>query len=39
LKAETLYLRSGFGFAVRFLDMDDETASTLDQALEQLQDG
>jgi hypothetical protein len=39
LKAETLYLRSGYGFAVRFLDMDDETASILDQALEQLQDG
>ena len=39
LKAETLYLRSGFGFAVRFVDVDDETASILDQALEQLQDG
>jgi hypothetical protein len=39
LKAETLYLRSGFGFAVRFVDLDDETASILDQALEQLQDG
>jgi hypothetical protein len=39
LRAETLYLRSGFGFAVRFVDMDDETESLLDQALEQLQDG
>jgi hypothetical protein len=39
LKAETLYLRSGFGFAVRFVETDDETASLLDQALEQLQDG
>ena len=38
LKAETLYLRSGFGFAVRFVDLDDETASLLDQALDQLQD-
>jgi hypothetical protein len=36
LKAETLYLRSGFGFAVRFVDVDDETASLLDQALELL---
>ena len=38
LKAETLYLRSGFGFAVRFVDVDDETASLLEQALERLQD-
>ena len=37
LKAETLHLRSGFGFAVRFVDMDEETASCLDEALEQLQ--
>jgi hypothetical protein len=39
LKAETLYLRSGFGFAVRFVEMDDETMGILDQALEHLQDG
>jgi hypothetical protein len=39
LKAETLYGRSGFGFAVRFVDIDDETGSILDQALEHLQDG
>jgi len=38
LKAETLYLRSGFGFAVRFVDVDDETANLLEQALERLQD-
>ena len=38
LLAETLYLRSGFGFAVRFVDVDDETASLLEQALERLQD-
>jgi hypothetical protein len=38
LTAETLYLRSGFGFAVRFVDVDDETASLLDLALEQLLD-
>jgi len=38
LKAETLYLRSGFGFAVRFVDVDDETESLLQQALDQLQD-
>ena len=37
LKAETLHRRSGFGFAVRFVDMDDETASRLDEALDQLQ--
>jgi PilZ domain-containing protein len=38
LNAETLYGRSGFGFAVRFVDMDDETASCLNGALEQLRD-
>jgi hypothetical protein len=38
LKAETLYLRSGFGFAVRFVDIDEETANLLDQALEELSD-
>ena len=37
LKAETLHRRNGFGFAVRFVDMDEETASRLDEALEQLQ--
>jgi hypothetical protein len=39
LQAETLYGRSGFGFAVRFVDMDDETGSVLDLALEHLHDG
>jgi hypothetical protein len=38
LKAETLYLRSGFGFAVRFVDVDDETAGLLERALQALQD-
>ena len=38
LKAETLYRRSGFGFAVRFVDMNEETVSRLDQALDQLRD-
>jgi PilZ domain len=37
LKAETLHRRSGFGFAVRFVDMNEETLSRLDEALEQLQ--
>jgi hypothetical protein len=38
LKAETLYLRSGYGFAVRFVDVDDDTAGRLDAGLEQLLD-
>lgn len=33
LKAETLYRRPGFGFAVRFLDVSDETRERLDEAL------
>jgi hypothetical protein len=37
VKAETLYRRAGFGFAVRFIDMNEETANRLEQALEQLQ--
>ncbi len=37
LKAETLHRRSGFGFAVRFVDMSEETASVLEEALENLQ--
>jgi hypothetical protein len=38
LKAETLYGRSGFGFAVRFVDINEETASCLDQAPDRLRD-
>ncbi len=37
LRAETLDLRSEFGFAVQFVDVDRETAARLDQALEHLQ--
>jgi hypothetical protein len=39
LKAETLHRRSGFGFAVRFVGMSEETASVLEEALEKLQSG
>jgi PilZ domain len=38
VKAETLYRRPGFGYAVRFVDMNEETISRLEQALEQLQE-
>ena len=37
LKGETLYERGGFGFAVRFIDVDDETGHLLDRALARLQ--
>ena len=37
LKAETLAPRAGFGFGVRFVDMDDETADLLDRALDRLE--
>jgi len=33
LTAETLYRRPGFGFAVRFVDMSDETRQRLSRAL------
>ena len=36
LKAETLYRRPGFGFAVRFIDMDDQTRTRLARALQAL---
>lgn len=36
LKAETLYVRPGFGFAVRFTEMTAETAERLRWALSQL---
>jgi hypothetical protein len=38
VKVETLYRRTGFGFAVRFVEMNEETASRLDQALGHFQD-
>jgi hypothetical protein len=38
LTAETLYARPGYGFAVQFVDMDDETASRLAQGLDELLD-
>jgi len=37
LKGETLYERSGFGFAVRFVDIEPETEVLLDRAIEALQ--
>jgi len=39
LGAETLHRRSGFGFAVRFVGMNEEAASLLEEALEKLQSG
>ena len=38
LNAETLYMRSGYGFAVRFVDVDEATATRLERGLEQLPD-
>jgi len=38
LKAVTLYRRPGFGFAMQFVDMSEETASRLEEALDQLQE-
>jgi len=37
LKGETLYERKGFGFAVRFVDVDAETAALLGDVLDSLQ--
>ncbi len=39
LKAETLYLKPEFGFAVRFLDVPDDVAERLHDALERLRSG
>jgi PilZ domain len=36
LKAETLYRRPGFGFAVKFIDMSEDTRARLARALEAL---
>jgi hypothetical protein len=38
LTVETLYQRSGFGFAVRFVDLDTETLARLDQVVDDLQE-
>ena len=38
LNAETLYARSGYGFAVQFVDVDEATAGRLERGLEQLLD-
>jgi PilZ domain len=38
LKAETLYRRPGFGFAVKFVDMTPETEARLARALDALND-
>lgn len=38
LNAETLYARSGYGFAVQFVDVDEATAGRLELGLEQLLD-
>jgi PilZ domain-containing protein len=37
VRGETLYERNGFGFAVRFVDVDAETMSLLNDALDLLQ--
>ncbi|MCC7034119.1 MAG: PilZ domain-containing protein [Acidobacteria bacterium] len=37
LKAETLYRRPGFGFAVRFIDVPVEMAERLERGLEAIQ--
>ena len=34
VKAETIYSRPGFGFAVRFLDLDSDTIVRIEQAVE-----
>jgi len=36
VEAETVYVRPGFGFAVRFNDLNDETLACLGRALDRL---
>ena len=36
MDAETVYVRPGFGFAVRFVDLNDETRTCLGSALNKL---
>jgi PilZ domain-containing protein len=38
LTAQTLYARSGYGFAVQFVDLDESTHSRLEQGLDHLLD-
>jgi len=38
LTAQTLYARSGYGFAVQFVDLDESTQSRLEQGLDHLLD-
>ena len=38
LTAEPVYARPGYGFAVQFVDVDEQTASRLEMGLEQLLD-
>lgn len=38
MRAETLYRRPDFGFAVRFVEMTDETAHRLERALDAMQE-
>jgi hypothetical protein len=38
LRAETLYAREGYGFAVRFIEVDEATAALLERGLEELFD-
>lgn len=39
LKAETLYRRPGYGYAVRFIHLNAETRDRLEHAIERVQDG
>lgn len=38
LEAETLYRRAGYGYAVRFVETDADTAARLDSAIDRLSD-
>ena len=37
VKAETLYRRDEFGFAVRFIDMSEAASASLERALQALE--
>ncbi len=36
VKAETLYRRPGFGYAVRFVDLSEDTLSRLERAIQRV---
>ena len=36
IEAESLYVREGYGFAVRFVSMTDDTRAALDRVIQQL---